>query len=361
MNRSHLLRNRISAIAVLTIVAIPLTPAQGQPLDADETINVRVYETSHQSVVNITTVVVDYDIFFRPYSSASSGSGVVIDEKGHILTNHHVVADANQLEVTLWDGGKWPATVVGVDSASDLAVIRIEAPAATLAPVRFGESAGLRVGQKVLAIGNPFGLEQTLTTGIVSSIRRYLKIGEVEMENVIQTDAAINPGNSGGPLLDAQGRMIGINTAIFTPSGGNVGIGFAVPVDSARSVARELIAKGYVAYPWLGAELQTLIPRFAKALKLPIERGVLVGRLVRQGPADQAGLRGGSSAVIVGNTRLVIGGDVIVRADGQTISTSEDLTRLLKTKRPGEAVALTVLRDGREQAVKVALGERPRR
>jgi putative serine protease PepD len=216
------------------------------------------------------------------------------------------------------------------------------------------------VGQKVLAIGNPFGLGHTLTTGIVSSIRRTLRINNIEMENVIQTDAAINPGSSGGPLLDSQGRMIGINTAIFTPSGGNIGIGFAVPVDTVKWVVSELTDKGYVAYAWLGAEMQTLIPEYAAALKLPVAEGVLVGRLVRGGPAERGGLRGGSVHVIVGNTRLIVGGDIITAVDGRAIATSNELDLFLRSKRPGDRLALTVIRDGKARKITVTLGERPR-
>ncbi len=362
LSRGAFLRSRCLSRLLLGLIALNALPSPGsaQSVDPNEAINIRVYEAAHASVVNITTIVVDYDIFFTPYASEASGSGIVMDKAGHILTNHHVVADTSRLEVTLWDGSKWPATRVGDDAATDLAVIRIQAPPERLSPIRLGASAGLKVGQKVLAIGNPFGLEQTLTTGIVSSIRRYLKIGDVEMENVIQTDAAINPGNSGGPLLDADGRMVGINTAIFSPSGGNVGIGFAVPVDTAKWVFEELIAGGYVAYPWLGAELQTLIPPYARALKLPVEEGVLVGQIVRRGPSDRAGLRGGTSAVIVGNTRLIIGGDIIVAADGQPVRSSDDLTRLLRMKKPNEPMTLTVLRGGKELRIAVTLGERPR-
>ncbi|HET8760462.1 MAG TPA: trypsin-like peptidase domain-containing protein, partial [Nitrospiria bacterium] len=289
-----------SWMGIAAIIAVTATPV-GAATDPDEANNIGVYSQARDSVVNITNVVIDYDIFSTPYASASSGSGVVLDTEGRIVTNHHVVNNAARLEVTLSDGSKWPAEVVGKDAATDLAVIKIKAPAVKLHPLRFGESSGLRVGQKVLAIGNPFGLEQTLTTGIISSIRRYLKLSEAEMENVIQTDAAINPGNSGGPLLDSEGRVIGINTAIFSPSGGNVGIGFAVPVDTVKRVVVELLEKGYVAYAWMGVEMQTLIPRYAEALDLAVDRGVLVGRLVRNGPAHRAGIRGGADRVIVGN------------------------------------------------------------
>jgi putative serine protease PepD len=333
--------------------------ALGAVTDPDEANNIGVYSQARDSVVNITNVVIDYDIFSTPYASASSGSGVVIDTNGHIVTNHHVVNNATRLEVTLSDQSKWPADVVGKDAAADLAVIKIKAPAAKLRPLRFGESSGLKVGQKVLVIGNPFGLEQTLTIGIISSIRRYLKLSGAEMENVIQTDAAINPGNSGGPLLDSDGRVIGISTAIFSPSGGNVGIGFAVPVDTVTRVVAELLEKGYVAYAWMGVEMQTLIPRYAEALDLPVDRGVLVGRLVRNGPAHRAGIRGGADRVIVGNTRLVVGGDVVVEADGQAINSAEELQRLLRAKKPGQAMRLAVIREGKRVDLTMTLGERP--
>ena len=345
------------SLVCLVLLSRPATAAG----DSDESTNIQVYQEAHHSVVNITNVVVDYDLFFTPYASASTGSGVVLDTSGHILTNHHVVNEAAKLEVTMDDGSKWPATLIGSDPSTDLAVIRIRAPADRLHPIRLGGSAGLQVGQKVLAIGNPFGLEQTLTTGIISSIRRYLKINDIEMERVIQTDAAINPGNSGGPLLDSSGRMIGVNTAIFTPSGGNIGIGFAVPVDTVKWVADSLIAKGYVSYAWLGLEMQTLIPDYSVALKLPVKEGVLVGRLARRGPADRAGLHEGTVPVIAGNTRLLIGGDVIIAADGQPITSSDDLNRFLRVKRPGETVTLTIVRDGARRQVAVTLEERPRR
>ncbi len=352
---------RIGRMGYLVVAVIGLfcADAVGAPPDPDEAINVRVYSGARDSVVNITNVAIDYDIFFEPYASASTGSGVVIDTQGHIVTNNHVVEKASQLEVTLADESKWPAKVIGTDPSTDLAVIGIKAPADRLHPLPFGDSADLKVGQKVLAIGNPFGLEQSLTTGIVSSIRRYLKINEIEMERVIQTDAAINPGNSGGPLLDSDGRLVGINTAIFSPSGGNVGIGFAVPVDTVKRVVKELVEKGYVSYAWLGVEMQTLIPRYAEALELPVERGVMIGRLVRKGPADRAGLRGGSTRVIVGNTRLIVGGDVVVEADGLAIASSEELQRVLRGKKPGDTVRLTVVRDGKRTTLPVTLGGRP--
>ncbi|MEO5658131.1 MAG: trypsin-like peptidase domain-containing protein [Nitrospiria bacterium] len=345
---------------LVAVFALWYAEAIGARFDPDEAVNIRVYSEVRNSVANITNVVVDYDIFFTPYASASSGSGVIIDRAGHIVTNHHVVDGAAKLEVTLADESKWPAEVVGKDPATDLALLRITAPESRLHPIRFGDSTDLKVGQKVLAIGNPFGLEQSLTIGIVSSIRRYLKLGSVEMDNVIQTDAAINPGNSGGPLLDSAGRLVGINTAIFSPSGGNVGVGFAVPAETVTRVIVELKDKGYVAYAWMGIEMQTLIPRYAEALDVPAQRGVLVGRLLRGSPADRAGLRGGSEQVIIGNTRLVVGGDTIVEADGRPVSSSDDLQRILRRKTPGEVLRITVIRNGARQSLAVTLAARPR-
>ena len=339
--------------------------ASAQSLDPEELTNIRVYQEAHESVVNITTVVIDYKHFSNPYASETSGSGIVLDKEGNLLTNHHVITNASHLiEVTLSDHTKWRAKLVGSDPTTDLAVIRIKAPADRLHPIKFGKSEDIKVGQKVLAIGNPFGLEQTLTTGIVSSIRRYLKINNIEMDHVIQTDAAINPGNSGGPLLDSKAQMIGINTAIFTPSGGtrgNIGIGFSVPVKTVRSVVKELLDKGYVSSAWIGIERQTLIPEYAKALNLPVERGVLVGRLAKQSPAVEAGLRGGSLQVIIGNTRLFIGGDIITAADEVAIQSRADLVRFLRAKKPGQKVSLSLYRDGKQMTLPVTLGERPRR
>lgn len=350
----------IFALIFLSYLSSPLYSWGAETFDTEEAINIRVYETVHRSVVNITTVVVDYDLFFTPYASEANGSGVILNKKGYVLTNRHVITDAAQLIVTLNDSSKWEGQVIGTDEATDLAIIRIKAPAGKLHPILLGNSSGIKVGQRVLTIGNPFGLEQTLTTGIVSSIRRHLKINNIEMDNVIQTDAAINPGNSGGPLLNSKGEMIGITTAIFSPSGGNVGVGFAVPVNTIKWVTQDLLTKGYVTYAYLGIEMQTLIPEYARPLKLPVNRGVLVGRMMQNGPADRAGLQGGSVRVIVGNTRLIIGGDIIIAADHQTINSRDEMVRFLRGKKPGEQIRLTLFRDNKKRSVPITLGEKPR-
>lgn len=265
------------------------------------------------------------DFFFNPFPTRGAGSGSIIDTKGHILTNHHVVANAQKLEVTLADGSKWPATLIGSDPDNDLAVIKIDAPKEKLKIIPMGDSKNLRIGQKVLAIGNPFGFERTLTTGVVSSLGRTIRseVGTL-IEEVIQTDAAINPGNSGGPLLNSDGEIIGINSAIISPTGGSVGIGFSIPVNTAKKVIPELIAKGYVTYPWIGATIQPLIPEMAKVMKISVERGAMNAEVAKGGPADKAGLKGGTQRVQVGNMIVVVDGDIVVKADQNDVKTHDD-------------------------------------
>jgi S1-C subfamily serine protease len=348
-------------VGLLLFALLLLDAAPGRALTPDEQNTVDIYQKTNASVVNITSIAVTYDFFLNPVPSEATGSGSIIDKKGYILTNNHVVKDSQRLEVALADESRWPARLVGADPQTDLAVIQIKAPPDRLKAIAVGDSENLHPGQKVLAIGNPFGLERTLTTGIISSIRKTLKTGEVEMEEVIQTDAAINPGNSGGPLLDSEGKMIGINTAIFSPSGGSVGIGFAIPVNTAKRILDELISKGYVSYAWIGVELQTLIPEFSAALDLPVERGALVSRVARRGPAGRAGIRGGSEQVAIGNTILIVGGDILVAADGEKIDSAEAFHRILKRKKPGGKIRLTLYRGRAKKEIEVRLEERPRR
>jgi putative serine protease PepD len=278
------------------------------------------------------------------------------------MTNHHVVANAQKLEVTLADGSKWPAKLIGSDPDSDLAVIKIDAPKEKLKVIPMGDSKNLRIGQKVLAIGNPFGLERTLTTGIISSLGRTIRseVGTL-MEDIIQTDAAINPGNSGGPLLNSEGEIIGINSAIISPSGGSVGIGFAIPVNTAKRVVPELLAKGYVTYPWIGATIQTLIPEIAKYLKIKVERGAMIAAVEKGGPADKAGLKGGNQRVQVGNMIAIVGGDIVVKADQHDVKTNDELIRYIREKKPGDIILLKVFRKGNFEELKVTLEERPRK
>lgn len=311
--------------------------------------------------MNITTVVVEQDFFMRLIPREGAGSGVLIDKKGYILTNNHVIKDARRIEITLSNGKKWAGKLVGADPENDLAIIKINAPPESLYSLPLGNSNELQVGQKVLAIGNPFGLNETLTTGIISSLGRSINSeGGKIMEDLIQTDAAINPGNSGGPLLDSNGYIIGINTAIFSPSGGSVGIGFAIPVDTAKRIIPDLIEKGYVSYPWIGASLFPLTPGLARALDLEVEKGALVVEVLRGGPADRAGLRGGRRIVQLGNVLIPVGGDVVVALNGTPIDSSEDFIRQLRKYRPGDKVILKIVRDGRFMEIPVVLGERPR-
>lgn len=359
--RSKRSERLILPVGILILICL-LHGKPAYPITEDEKNNIAVYEKAADGVVNITSIAVQFDFFFNPFPAQGSGSGTIIDSRGHILTNHHVVANAQKLEVTLADGSKWPAKLVGSDPDNDLAVIRIEAPREKLRVIPMGDSKNLRIGQKVLAIGNPFGFERTLTTGVISSLGRTIRseVGTM-IEDVIQTDAAINPGNSGGPLLNSDGEIIGINTAIISPSGGSVGIGFAIPVNTAKKVIPELIAKGYVSYPWIGATIQPLLPEVARYLKLNVERGAMIAEVVKGGPADRAGLKGGNQRVQVGNMIVVIGGDIVVRADQQEVKTHDDLIRFIREKKPNETITLKVLRKGKFEDVKVILGERPRR
>jgi len=332
-----------------------------QGFTRDEENTIEIYDRVNSSVVNITNIAVTYDFFLNPIPSQASGSGSIISKKGYILTNTHVIQDSDRLVVTLADGSRWQAKLVGSDPVSDLAVIQIKAPPEQLTVIPMGQSNRLLPGQKVLAIGNPFGLERTLTTGIISAIRKRIKTDGLEMDEVIQIDAAINPGNSGGPLIDSAGRMIGINTAIFTPSGGSVGIGFAVPVNTAKKILNELILKGYVAYPWLGVETQTLLPEVAKSLSLPVNQGAMIARIAQGGPAHRAGIRGGTRKLEVGNAIFVIGGDIIVAINGKNFETAQQFHEILKSKKPGDKVKLSLWRGRKKMTVSVRLGERPRR
>jgi len=354
--------SRSFLISVLIFVVALLSAEHAFSITEDEKNNIGVYEKVADGVVNVTSIAVQMDFFFNAFPTQGSGSGSIIDTRGHILTNHHVVANAQKLEVTLADGSKWPAKLVGSDPDSDLAVIKIDAPKEKLKVIPMGDSKNLKIGQKVLAIGNPFGLQRTLTTGIVSSVGRTIRSDSGALiEDVIQTDAAINPGNSGGPLLNSDGEIIGINSAILSPSGGNVGIGFAVPVNTARRVVPELLSTGYVTYPWIGATIQTLIPEMAKYLKLKIERGAMIAEVVKGGPADKAGLKGGNQKIQVGNMIAMVGGDIVVKVDQHDVKTNDELIHYIREKKPGDTLLLKVYRKGEFVDVKVTLGERPRK
>lgn len=335
------------------------TRAEG--LTPEEQTVIRVYRMVNPAVVHITSTAVVHDFFFNPVPKRGTGSGFVIDERGHILTNNHVVEDAQSLEVTLADGSTIPAELVGRDPLNDLAVIRIDVPREKIHVVRFGDSSTLQVGQTAIAIGNPFGFDRTVTTGVISSVGRSLRgEGGREIRNLIQTDAAINPGNSGGPLLNSQGEVIGINTVIISPAGGSVGIGFAIPINTAERLIPELIAKGRVSHPWLGVTGLSLTPALSRALTLPAEHGVLVVRVDPGGPAGRAGVRGGERRVRIGNTILPVGGDIIVEVDGNSVRNMDEIIAYLEDKkRVGEQVVLTLIRHGKRIQLRITLGELP--
>ncbi|MBE7471229.1 MAG: peptidase S1 [Anaerolineae bacterium] len=333
-------------------------------LDFAERRVIEVYQRVAPSVVNITTQVLQRSFFFEVIPAEGAGSGFVLDNEGHILTNYHVIEGAQSIEVNFSDDTVLPARVIGADPRNDVAVLQVEnAPPGLLAPVELGQSATLQVGQRAIVIGNPFGqFGRTLTTGVVSALDRTLQSQDGrQMSGIIQTDAAINRGNSGGPLLDSAGRVIGINTAIFSPSGTSSGVGFAIPVDTVRRLLPDLLELGRYRHPWLGVRYAyPLSPQLAQALKLPVEQGLLLVELMRGSPLAAAGVRGAQQEVILGNRRLYIGGDVLTALDNQPITNLENLETMLETRyQVSDNVTVTLIRDGQEQTVSVTLTEEP--
>lgn len=347
---------RPTATAVSEIPA--LDSASTGVLDSAEAENVRVYKQAAPSVANILTRTVEYDFFFNPVPIQGAGSGFVIDGNGHILTNYHVVQGAQTIQVTFGDHSTYKAQFLGADPVNDIALIQIDTKGRTLAPLPLGDSRKLQVGQRVLAIGNPFGFQGTLTTGVVSALGRTVQTSDnTFIDDAIQTDAAINRGNSGGPLLDSRGEVIGINSAIYSPSGTAAGIGFAIPINTARRVAEDLIEHGRVLRATLGIEGRTLWPDLAQALGLPVNRGVLVESVSAGGPAAKAGIHGGNRIVLAGLRELRIGGDVIIGVNGQQVNSQSDLNLLLNRARPGDTATVTILRNGHRMDLRVVLGE----
>lgn len=325
------------------------------PLSEDERNNIEVYRELSQTVVNITSTRLRLNFWMQVVPEQGTGSGFFIDSRGYIVTNNHVIADSRQLEVTLQDHTALEARVVGRDPVNDLAVLQIDCPKDRCRPLRLARGNDLVVGQKVLAIGNPFGLERTLTTGIVSSLGRSLETGDGVLQDLIQTDAAINPGNSGGPLLNTRGEVIGVNTAILSRTGESAGIGFAVPAATLHRILPDLIESGRVIRPWVGIEGVTLTPRLVRALQLPVEEGVLVGRVAEGSSAARAGIRGGDRRVFAGNVPLIIGGDILVEIDGEPVRRTRDLDRILQNKRPGDQAEFVYVRNGERIARQVEL------
>jgi S1-C subfamily serine protease len=340
---------------------VQLSEAAGpEKLDPEEQNNVDVYHRAIPAVVNITSKMVAYDFFWGAVPEQGQGSGFIIDKEGHILTNYHVVGDSSQLEVTLHNKKTYRATVVGRDRGHDLAVIQIKAP--DLTPAVLGESKNLQVGQKVFAIGNPFGLAGTMTRGIISSLRPIRSPEGAYIEEAIQTDAAINPGNSGGPLLNSHGEVIGINSMIATGgSNQSAGIGFAIPINTAKAVLNDLITLGTVRRPSLGIVSLPIGPELAQEIGLPADYGVLIVRVVPGGAAERAGLRGGNERAYLGSTEIMIGGDLIVAINGDPIGDQQDLANEMNKHRAGDTVTVTVFRGRRKMDVQVQLGEQRQR
>ncbi len=328
-------------------------------VSADEKIHIDVFEKVHRAVVNIATTTLGMNFWMEVIPRQGQGSGFIIDQKGYILTNNHVVAKAQKIVVTMANGKKVQASLVGRDPTSDLAIIKVPAEKVQ-AVATLGDSDRIRPGQKAIAIGNPFGLSHTLTTGVVSALKRSIRTQEgIQIDNLIQTDAAINPGNSGGPLLNSNGEVIGINTAIFSLTGGYQGIGFAIPINLAKDIATQLITSGRVARPWLGISGISITEDLAEQIGLDVNQGILVVEVIRGSPAHEAGLREGNQRAIIGRLRVRLGGDIITAIDGKRVSSMEALLRHVDDFKVGQTITLDIVRGGLKKKIKVLLTERP--
>lgn len=358
----------IATPRVITIVATPTAPiatpvpqALVAAVDAEDLLLVNLYERVNPSVVNIDIV----GEFRNELTEFGSGSGFVIDDQGHIITNNHVVEDADRLYITFADGNVALAQIIGRDPNSDLAVVKVDVDAALLHPVEFGDSDQVKVGQRVAAIGNPFGLDGTMTLGIVSGVGRVLReTGSYTNPDIIQTDAPINPGNSGGPLLDTFGRVVGVNTAIRTDgeNRANSGVGFAVPVNTVKRIAPQLIQNGFASYPYLGISVENFfsLAEMAVEVELPAQRGVLISEIASGGPAERAGLRGSDHIQNVRGVDVALGGDIITAIDGAPVNSFDEMIAyLLAHYQAGDTVSVTFIRDGETQTVDLVVGERP--
>lgn len=350
---------------IVVATPTPLPDSLITEATADDLLLINLYARVTPGVVNIDVAAGTGE----EASSLGSGSGFLIDTEGHIVTNNHVVEGADTFWVTFSDGSLREARVLGTDPFADLAVLIVDDLPPSAAPLELGDSDTLQVGQRVIAIGNPFGLQGTMTVGVISALGRVLPTyttatgGSFSNPDVIQTDAAINPGNSGGPLLDSRGRVIGVNTAIRTTTGGNMGVGFAVPVNTVKRIVPHLIAEGTYHYPYLGiiADNRFTLAQLAYELDLPVTSGVLVSDVEPNGPADQAGIRGGNQSVRVLGTTVRVGGDIIVAIDGHPVQDFGDLIAyLVRETEVGQQVTVTVIRDGKKMDIPVRLGERPR-
>ena len=338
---------------------LELTEAYAAPAyDAEEQNNIAVYKKVLPSVVNITSTALVFDFFYGAVPQQGQGSGFILDKSGHILTNYHVIAGANRgIEVQLSDKRKFSARVVGFDRTHDLALLQIDAP--NLQPVTLADSSHLNVGQKVYAIGNPFGLSGTMTRGIISAIRPIKSEGGAPIEDAIQTDAAINPGNSGGPLLNSSGEVIGINSMIVSSNNADqsAGIGFAIPINTAKAVLKDLLRYGRVKRPSLGIVSLAVDPDLASQMGLAADSGVLIERVLPGGAADRAGLHGGNEQAYLGNTPIMLGGDLIIAIDGQQVQDPQDINSIMEKHQPGDMVNVTIVRGRRKMTIKLMLDE----
>ena len=339
---------------------LQLTEADAQPAyDAEEQTNIGTYRKVLPAVVNITSTAVAFDFFYGMVPQQGQGSGFIVDKAGHIITNFHVIEGGRQIEVTLADKHKYKAQVVLTDKSHDLALLQISAP--DLTPVVLASSQGLQVGQKVYAIGNPFGLSGTMTTGIISALRSIRGPEGNLIENAIQTDAAINPGNSGGPLLNSHGEVIGINSLIATNPNERIeqsaGIGFAIPINTAKAVLEDFARYGRVRRPSLGIVSLPIGPDLAQQMGLAADYGVLIQKTTQGGAAERAGLRGGSQQAYLGNTPIFLGGDLIIAIDGHEVTNGQDISEIMDAHKTGDTVTVTFLRGQKKLTARVTLAE----
>jgi S1-C subfamily serine protease len=355
-----------------TTVAAPLTaPVDAKSEDGSSNVVNQIYKADGEGVVFIESQIEATESeFLNPFGEPeaegggiATGSGFVIDDEGHILTNNHVIEGAEKVTVKLGKSEKThPAEVVGTDPGTDIALLKVDAPAKELHPLTLGRSADVEVGDPVVAIGNPFGLDRTVTSGIISALQRQIQAPNgFSINHVIQTDAAINPGNSGGPLINAEGAVVGINSQIATGGGnGNVGIGFAIPIDTIRAEIEQLKTKGEVEHAFLGISGGTITPELAKAVNLPVEEGVLVQQVVKDGPADKAGLEAGNTSATINGEEIRLGGDIITEANGEKVKSMEELVEQIQDSKPGDKLELKFLRGGDEKTADVTLGTQPK-
>jgi putative serine protease PepD len=348
-----------------SVGAVPVSLSFPEPkpgdLLGDEAIYVKIYSQAAPAVANIVTRTLEYDVFMEPVPVEGAGSGFVIDPRGYILTNNHVVQGAQNISVTLGDRSHYDAKFIGADERNDIALVKIDPKDRKLPALTMGDSDTLLVGPRALAIGNPFGFQSTLTTGVVSALGRTVQTSQTTViDGAIQTDAAINQGNSGGPLLNSHGEVIGINSAIYTPSGTTAGIGFAIPINTAKQIAQDLISEGHVRRASMGVEARLLTPAVAEALHLPVSEGLLLERVTPGGPAERAGLRGGDRQAILGMRRILLGGDVVTGIDGRPITGQMDLNLALNRKRPGDIVKVEYYRGGQKMEAQVTLNDASR-